>query len=59
MFKLLQKVNIKLEGNALFLSRTHLNYLCTIDNRFQEKNFAPLREIVRKRFRTFRFREQF
>ena len=57
MFKMLPK---KISNwNALCSNRKHFNYLCTINKRFKEKNFISFREIVRERFSTFRFREQF
>ena len=43
MFKLLPKS--KYLFKVLSSIRTHFNYLCTIYNRFQEKNFMSLGEI--------------
>ena len=47
MFKLLPK------SKYPFSYRTHLNYLCTIYKRFQEKHVIPFREIVREKIEHF------
>ena len=55
----LQKETIQLEY-FVFSNRKHFNYLCTIYTKSSKrKNFISVREIVRERLSTFRFRQHF
>ena len=49
----------KYPTGMLYFNGTYFNYLCTIYERVQEKNFISLRKIVQVKFSAFRFRQHF
>ena len=58
MFKLLQKSKCPTEMLYFLAEHTLIIYVQFIIG-FKRKNITPFREIIRERFLTFRFRQQF